>query len=96
MTLNKNNNPQNDRLKMLSFNIQVGIDTQRYSDYFRKSWRHFLPHAGRHLNLSRIAKLVKDYDVVALQEVDAGATRMTSSATAARLPTSAPRIISRR
>lgn len=75
MTLNKNNNPQNDRLKMLSFNIQVGIDTQRYSDYFRKSWRHFLPHAGRHLNLSRIAKLVKDYDVVALQEVDAGSLR---------------------
>ncbi|NVJ59148.1 MAG: endonuclease/exonuclease/phosphatase family protein [Gammaproteobacteria bacterium] len=75
MTPQTSDNTNNNRLKMLSFNIQVGIDTQRYSDYFRKSWRHFLPHSGRHLNLSRIAKLVKDYDVVALQEVDAGSLR---------------------
>jgi endonuclease/exonuclease/phosphatase family metal-dependent hydrolase len=63
------------RLRMLSFNIQVGIDTSRYSDYIRKSWRHLLPHAGRTLNLKRIADLIKDYDIVALQEVDAGSLR---------------------
>ncbi|PWK52867.1 endonuclease/exonuclease/phosphatase family protein [Pleionea mediterranea] len=68
-------NDENLRLKVLSFNIQVGIDTARYSDYLRKSWRHVLPHSGRHLNLTRIAKLIKDYDVVALQEVDAGSLR---------------------
>ncbi len=63
------------RLRMLSFNIQVGIDTARYSDYIKKSWRHVLPHAGRHLNLKKIAELIKNYDVVALQEVDAGSLR---------------------
>ncbi len=67
--------PRFDRLRMLSFNIQVGIDMDGFSDYLKKSWRHVLPHSGRHINLSRIADLVKDYDVVALQEVDAGSLR---------------------
>jgi endonuclease/exonuclease/phosphatase family metal-dependent hydrolase len=63
------------RLRMLSFNIQVGIDTAKYSDYIRKSWRHVLPHSGRHLNLKKVAELIKEYDIVALQEVDAGSLR---------------------
>ncbi len=62
-------------LKLLSFNIQVGIDTLKFSDYFRKGWRHVLPHSGRHLNLMRIAHLIQQYDIVALQEVDAGSLR---------------------
>ncbi|NVK88625.1 MAG: endonuclease/exonuclease/phosphatase family protein [Gammaproteobacteria bacterium] len=62
-------------LKMLSFNIQVGIETRRYSDYVSRSWRHLLPHAGRHINLEKIAALISDYDIVALQEVDAGSLR---------------------
>ncbi|MEE4244472.1 MAG: endonuclease/exonuclease/phosphatase family protein [Kangiellaceae bacterium] len=67
-----------NNLKLLSFNIQVGIQTQRYSDYITKSWRHVLPHASRHLNLQRVAEVVKDYDVVALQEVDAGSLRSSN------------------
>ncbi|WMS86163.1 endonuclease/exonuclease/phosphatase family protein [Pleionea litopenaei] len=62
-------------LKMLSFNIQVGIETRRYSDYLSRSWRHVLPHSARHINLSKIANLIQDYDIVALQEVDAGSLR---------------------
>ncbi|WP_144392638.1 endonuclease/exonuclease/phosphatase family protein [Pleionea sediminis] len=64
-----------ERLRMLSFNIQVGIDMGGFSDYLKKSWRHVLPHSGRHINLAKIAELVKNYDVVALQEVDAGSLR---------------------
>ncbi len=63
------------RLKLLSFNIQVGIDTNNYADYISKSWRHILPHPRRHINLSRIAEVISEYDIVALQEVDAGSLR---------------------
>ncbi len=62
-------------LKILSYNIQVGIETGRYSDYVRHSWKHFMPHAKRNSNLMRISKLLREYDLVALQEVDAGSFR---------------------
>lgn len=62
-------------LRLLSFNIQVGIGTARYRHYFTKGWKHVLPHADRRLNLERIADVVADYDVVALQEVDSGSLR---------------------
>nr|WP_256489695.1 endonuclease/exonuclease/phosphatase family protein [Pleionea sp. CnH1-48] len=64
-----------NRLRVLSFNIQVGIDSGNYSDYIRNSWRHILPYSGRQVNLARIAEILKDYDLVALQEVDAGSLR---------------------
>ena len=62
-------------LRLLSFNIQVGIGTARYRHYFTKGWKHVLPHAGRTLNLERIADVVADYDLVALQEIDSGSLR---------------------
>lgn len=62
-------------LRFLSFNIQVGIGTARYHHYFTKGWKHVLPHAGRRLNLERIAEVVAGYDVVALQEIDNGSLR---------------------
>lgn len=62
-------------LKLLSYNIQVGIATHRPHHYVTRSWRHLLPH-GRHFhNLDLIADVVKDYDIVGLQEVDAGSLR---------------------
>ena len=33
-------------LKMLSFNIQVGIKTSAYRQYFTKGWKHVLPRRG--------------------------------------------------
>lgn len=63
------------RLKLLSFNIQVGINTQRYHHYLTRSWQHILPHAGRDQNLKRIGELVSQYDLVALQEADGGSLR---------------------
>ena len=32
------------RLKLLSYNIQAGVDTRRYHHYFTQSWKHVLPH----------------------------------------------------
>lgn len=62
-------------LRLLSFNIQVGINTQRYRHYLTRSWQHLLPHAGRAGNLQRIGSLLADFDLVALQEVDGGSLR---------------------
>lgn len=67
--------PADGRLRLLSFNIQVGISTERYHHYVTRSWQHLLPHAGRALNLQRIAGLLADFDLVALQEVDGGSLR---------------------
>jgi endonuclease/exonuclease/phosphatase family metal-dependent hydrolase len=67
--------PQSGSLRLLSFNIQVGISTQRYHHYLTRSWQHLLPHAGRSGNLQRIGELLGDFDLVALQEVDGGSLR---------------------
>ncbi len=64
-----------DELRLLSFNIQTGISTGRYRHYLTNGWKHVLPHEARDENLRLIGDLVADYDVVALQEVDAGSLR---------------------
>lgn len=67
--------PADGRLRLLSFNIQVGISTQRYHHYLTRSWQHLLPHAGRAGNLQRIGALLQGFDLVALQEADGGSLR---------------------
>lgn len=62
-------------IRLLSYNVQAGISTARYRHYIIHSWKHVLPHAQRFRNLDRIARLVKDYDIVGLQELDAGSLR---------------------
>lgn len=63
------------RLRLLTYNIQTGIATSRYHQYLTHSWKHVLPCAGRRGNLDRIANLVRHYDIVGLQEADAGSLR---------------------
>lgn len=63
------------RLRLLSYNIQTGIAATRPHHYITYTWRHFLPHAETIGNLDNIASLIAPYDVVALQEVDAGSLR---------------------
>jgi endonuclease/exonuclease/phosphatase family metal-dependent hydrolase len=63
------------RLHLLSYNIQAGIESRRYGDYVTHSWKHLLPHSERQENLARIAPLLRGYDLVGLQEVDAGSLR---------------------
>lgn len=67
--------PEDGRLRLLSFNIQVGISTERYRHYVTRSWQHLLPHNGRAGNLQKIGKLLGDFDLVALQEADGGSMR---------------------
>ena len=64
-----------DVLRLLSFNIQVGNNTQHYRHYLTRSWQHLLPHAGRHIQLGKVAQLLSDFDLVALQEADGGSLR---------------------
>ena len=63
------------RIRLLTFNIQVGIHTRRFHQYVTKGWKHLLPHEDRVTNLDRIAEVCRAYDVVALQEVDGGSLR---------------------
>jgi len=63
------------RIRLLSYNIQAGISTGRYRHYVTRSWKHVLPHAARFSNLDRIAHLISNYDIVGLQELDAGSLR---------------------
>lgn len=63
------------RLRLLSYNIQTGVDTQRFHHYLTKGWKHVLPHRERLMNLNRISHMIHGYDVVGLQEVDSGSLR---------------------
>jgi endonuclease/exonuclease/phosphatase family metal-dependent hydrolase len=63
------------RLRILSYNIQVGIATSRYRHYLTHGWKHVLPYRGRSGNLDRIAHFISAFDVVGLQELDAGSLR---------------------
>ena len=62
-------------LRLLSYNIQAGIDTAQYRHYLTKGWRHVLPSRQRLHNLDQIARMLRGYDLVGLQEVDAGSLR---------------------
>lgn len=62
-------------IRVLSYNIQTGLQTRRYGDYLTISWQHVVPHPARPRNIDRISDLLADFDLVGLQEVDAGSLR---------------------
>lgn len=62
-------------LRLLSYNIQAGIDTGQYRDYVTKGWKHVLPSRQRVHNMDAIAQMIRGYDLVGLQEVDSGSLR---------------------
>lgn len=64
-----------DSIRVLSFNIHAATSTERFHHYLTHSWRQLLPHSQRTENLDSIAALAAEYDVVALQEADAGSLR---------------------
>jgi len=74
-SVTKSNSTQKNSLKLLSYNIQGGITTQGYHHYLMKSWQHVLPHPHKQDNLDHVAKLLAEYDIVGLQETDAGSFR---------------------
>ncbi|HIA07825.1 MAG TPA: hypothetical protein EYN73_01855 [Chromatiaceae bacterium] len=63
------------RIRVASYNIQVGIDSGQFRHYLTRSWRHVLPSSNRTGNLDRIAMFLAGFDVVGLQEVDGGSLR---------------------
>lgn len=74
-TIIKSSAVNGNTIKLLSFNIQVAIATVRPHHYVTQSWKHVLPHSKQIQNLDAIADLVAEYDIVGLQEVDAGSLR---------------------
>ena len=62
-------------LNLLSFNIQVGIQTSAYHHYLTRSWQHIWPHEKRRQTLQRIAEFIAPFDIVGLQEIDGGSFR---------------------
>ncbi len=63
------------RLRLLSYNIQAGARVSRYRHYVTHGWKQLLPHREKHRNLELVAKAISDYDIVGLQEADAGSLR---------------------
>ncbi len=64
--------PAGSRLRLLSCNILAGASVGRYRHYVTRSW---LPHRGKRANLDALAATFADFDLVGLQESDAGSLR---------------------
>jgi len=62
-------------ISVMSYNVQVGINSTRLHHYFTHSWKHVIPHSQRMVNMNQIAKIIQSHDIVGLQEVDAGSLR---------------------
>lgn len=70
------NNRHGERiLRLATFNIQVGIGSKRLRHFFTHGWRYVMPHGQSLSNLGRIADILSRYDIVAIQEADAGSFR---------------------
>jgi len=63
------------RLRLLSCNILAGASVQRYSDYVTRSVNAVLPGRNKMANLDALAELLSGFDVIGLQEADAGSLR---------------------
>lgn len=63
------------RLRLLSCNILAGARIDRYRHYVTRVAQQVLPNRDKRANLDRLASLIADYDVIGLQEADAGSLR---------------------
>ena len=64
-----------NEISVMSYNVQVGINSGHLHHYFTHSWKHVIPHSQRIVNMNHIAKIIQSHDIVGLQEVDAGSLR---------------------
>ena len=67
--------PADNVLRILSCNILAGASVKRYHEYFTRSWGAVLPGKYKLGNLDNLARSIADFDVVGLQEADAGSIR---------------------
>ncbi len=68
----------NSELRIMTFNIQACLNSKTFSDYFKSGLSQFLPSEPNIPHITAIADLIKSYDVVGLQELDAGSHRSGS------------------
>ncbi|MGC9324946.1 MAG: endonuclease/exonuclease/phosphatase family protein [Desulfomonilia bacterium] len=64
-----------ERLRLISYNVHVGIAASKYRHYLLQGWKHFLPFRHRLKNMNNIARVIKAFDIVGLQELDSGSLR---------------------
>ena len=67
--------PTERNLRLLSCNILAGASVQRYREYVTRSFNAVLPGRSKMDNLDRLAEVLPQFDVVGLQEADAGSLR---------------------
>lgn len=76
MQINNDNTIEGqNKLKLLSYNVQVGIPANNFRHYLSNTWKHVLPFPGRKNNLDRIADFIQEFDIVGLLELDSGSIR---------------------
>jgi endonuclease/exonuclease/phosphatase family metal-dependent hydrolase len=63
------------QLRLLSSNILAGGSVSRYRHYVTQSLKQMLPMRSKRGNLDSFAGLLADFDIVGLQEADAGSLR---------------------
>ncbi len=63
------------RLRLLSCNILAGASVQRYHEYVTRSLNAVLPGRSKMDNLDQLAEMLGQFDVIGLQEADAGSLR---------------------
>jgi endonuclease/exonuclease/phosphatase family metal-dependent hydrolase len=59
----------------MSANILAGASVKRYHEYFTRSWGAVLPGKYKLGNLDSLARSIAEFDVIGLQEADAGSIR---------------------
>jgi len=62
-------------LRLVTLNIQAGIGSQKPRHLITHGWRYLMPYDKSLQNLDRIAGFLADFDIVAIQEADAGSFR---------------------
>ncbi len=67
--------PSASTLRLLSCNILAGASIGRYHEYVTRSWSAILPSKHKRTNLDKLARTIAEFDVVGLQEADAGSMR---------------------
>ena len=67
--------PAERRLRLLSCNILAGGSVHAYRDYLTRSISAVLPGRAKMDNLDRLAEVLPQFDVIGLQEADAGSLR---------------------
>ena len=66
---------QKKPLRILSYNTHVCIKASKSSERLKNLWKHVLPSRCKMDNLKKISAIMKSFDMVGIQESDAGSIR---------------------